>query len=122
MQEELSQNNQVNTHTSNNNNTNHSFHLPSENLSEDECVEKFFNGGLFIQTLLKKLRQTLSLSLDVNLVLTGILSKLAQYPFPVLYHFLLNKNLPVHSGIITLWNILNQVTKRITEDFNKTNL
>ena len=96
--------------------------MPSENLSEDECVEKFFNGGLFIQTLLKKLRQTLSLSLDVNLVLTGILSKLAQYPFPVLYHFLLNKNLPVHSGIITLWNILNQVTKRITEDFNKTNL
>lgn len=113
MQEDLILQNANTVANSNNNNSESSPHLPSETLPEDECLEKFFNGGLFIQILLKKLRQTLSLSLDVNLVLTGILAKLAQFPFPVLYHFLLNKNLPVHSGIITLWSVLNQVIQFI---------
>eukprot|EP00027_Filamoeba_sp_ATCC50430_P011805 CAMPEP_0168577552 /NCGR_PEP_ID=MMETSP0413-20121227/20850_1 /TAXON_ID=136452 /ORGANISM="Filamoeba nolandi, Strain NC-AS-23-1" /LENGTH=238 /DNA_ID=CAMNT_0008611319 /DNA_START=9 /DNA_END=725 /DNA_ORIENTATION=+ len=77
-------------------------------LSSDEaCVEKFYGGGQ-LETLLNQ-------TLDTNLVLTGMFSRLAQYPFPLLYLFLLQKNLPLRTNIRSLWTVLGKLSQQIVQ-------
>ena len=87
------------------------FHITLIEFEEDheEYTNKFYGGGLFLTILLQKLENMLNQSLQLNLLVTGIFIKLAQYPFPILYTFLLDKELKVRPGVTTLWPILQKV-------------
>ncbi len=80
-------------------------------VQHEEYVKKFFGGGLFMTTLLDKLSNLLNQPLATNLILTGIVTRLAHFPFPLLYSYLLNKNLPLRPGIRSLWSVLINVSR-----------
>ena len=74
-------------------------------------TDRFYGGGLFFTTVLSQLESMLENPFSRNLLLTGIFTKLAQYPIPSLYKFLLDKSLPVKPGVKTLWSVLSTVKK-----------
>jgi hypothetical protein len=85
------------------------YFLFDEDENAPEYLTKFYGGGLFLSTLLDQLESMLDHSFSRNLLLTGIFTKLAQYPLAPLYTFLLDKSLPVKPGIRTLWTVLEAV-------------
>jgi len=54
-----------------------------------------FTEGLFLTVLLNKLERMLDSSLEENLLLTGILAKLAQCPHRVIHSYLYEESIPV---------------------------
>jgi hypothetical protein len=85
------------------------YFLFEDNELTPEYIEKFYGGGLLFNTLATQLESMLEHPFSRNLLLTGIFTKLAQYPLPTLYKFLLDKSLPVKPGVKTLWSVLESV-------------
>jgi hypothetical protein len=83
----------------------------SSPLTDKEKVKEFHDGGLFLNALFNKLERFFQNSLNENLILTGIIAKLAQHPLPLLRSFLLWKNLPLRKGVRSLWAVLSKVKK-----------
>ncbi|XP_076584762.1 FHF complex subunit HOOK-interacting protein 1A [Chaetodon auriga] len=71
--------------------------------------------GPFVSVLLSRMENMLSNSLNVNLLLTGILAQLATYPQPLLRSFLLNTNLVFQPTVRSLYQVLAIVKNQIEE-------
>ncbi|GCC37298.1 FHF complex subunit HOOK-interacting protein 1A [Chiloscyllium punctatum] len=75
--------------------------------------------GPFISVLLSKLENMLENELHVNLLLTGIVARLACYPQPLLRSFLLNTNMVFQPSVRSLYQVLASV-KNAIEQFAST--
>ncbi|XP_034390933.1 protein FAM160A1 [Cyclopterus lumpus] len=71
--------------------------------------------GPFVSVLLSRLENMQSNTLQVNLLLTGILAQLAAYPQPLLRSFLLNTNLVFQPTVRSLYQVLATVKNQIEE-------
>ncbi|KAJ8676253.1 hypothetical protein QAD02_012039 [Eretmocerus hayati] len=69
--------------------------------------------GIFLDILLKKLESMMDNNVFVNLHLTGLISRLAIYPQPLLQSFLLNHSLVFQPSIKSLFQILASLKNRI---------
>lgn len=71
--------------------------------------QDIFNGqpniGIFLDVVLRKLECMISNNLYVNLHLTGLISRLAIYPQPLLQSFLLNHSLVFQPSIRSLFQV-----------------
>ncbi|KAK3575941.1 hypothetical protein CHS0354_001144 [Potamilus streckersoni] len=71
------------------------------------------NVGPFMTALLSKLEGMMQNSLQVNLMLTGLLARLAAYPQPLLRSYLLNHNLVFQPTVKSLVQILTVVRQKV---------
>ncbi|XP_041460814.1 FTS and Hook-interacting protein-like isoform X2 [Lytechinus variegatus] len=69
--------------------------------------------GPFMVTIFAKLDSMMENSLYVNLLLTGIISRLACYPQPLLRSFLLNTNMVFQPSVRSLTQVLTSVRSRL---------
>ncbi|XP_058788639.1 FHIP family protein AGAP011705 isoform X2 [Phymastichus coffea] len=69
--------------------------------------------GIFLDILLKKLEYMTENSVYVNLHLTGLISRLAIYPQPLLQSFLLNHSLVFQPSIKSLFQVLASLKHKI---------
>ncbi len=61
--------------------------------------------GPFLRTIFTKLENMLQNSLHVNLLLTGIIARLAQYSQPLLRSLLLNHSLVLETNVKSLFQV-----------------
>lgn len=83
-------------------------HIPqkrSKSANEDEQKPRVPDLGLFITTLFQKVERMPQNSFYVNLILTGVVSRLALYPQPLLRSFLLNYNMVLKPGVRSLFQV-----------------
>ncbi|KAG7203737.1 hypothetical protein KM043_013764 [Ampulex compressa] len=84
-----------------------------------------FNGqpnvGIFLDVVLRKLECMTSNNLYVNLHLTGLISRLAIYPQPLLQSFLLNHSLVFQPSIRSLFQVLASLKHKIDQYLSKYN-
>ncbi|XP_039302045.1 UPF0518 protein CPIJ015043 isoform X3 [Solenopsis invicta] len=84
-----------------------------------------FNGqpnvGIFLDVVLRKLDCMTSNNLYVNLRLTGLISRLAMYPQPLLQSFLLNHSLVFQPSIRSLFQVLASLKHKIDQFLSKHN-
>jgi hypothetical protein len=66
------------------------------------------NIGPFLRTIFSKLENMLQNSLHVNLLLTGIISRLAHYSQPLLRSLLLNHSLVLETNVKSLFQVNQQ--------------
>ncbi|XP_048034259.1 FHF complex subunit HOOK interacting protein 1A [Megalobrama amblycephala] len=71
--------------------------------------------GPFISVLLSRLENMLENSIEVNLLVTGILAQLATYPQPLLRGFLLNTRPVFQAGVRSLYQVLQSVGCQIEQ-------
>ncbi|XP_051558434.1 FHF complex subunit HOOK interacting protein 1A-like [Myxocyprinus asiaticus] len=69
--------------------------------------------GPFVSVLLSRLENMLNNSLQVNLLLTGILAQLSAYPQPLLCSFLLNSNMVFQPSVRSLYQVLASLKYQI---------
>nr|CAB3244292.1 protein FAM160A1-like [Phallusia mammillata] len=69
--------------------------------------------GPLMGTLFAKLDQMINNSLYENLLLTGIVTRLACYPQPLLRSFLLNTQMVFHPSVRSLYQVLNSARNKI---------
>ncbi|XP_018918069.1 FHIP family protein GF15501 isoform X2 [Bemisia tabaci] len=69
--------------------------------------------GLFLDILFAKLESMLSHDLYVNLHLTGLVSRLAVYPQPLIHSFLLDHSLVFQPSIRSLFQVIGTLKQRI---------
>jgi len=69
--------------------------------------------GPFLQALLLKLEGMLHNSYSVNLLLTGVIIRLAAYPQPIIRSFLLHPNLVFQPNVKSLIQVLNTLKQRL---------
>ncbi|PNF15114.1 hypothetical protein B7P43_G15572, partial [Cryptotermes secundus] len=72
--------------------------------------------GPFLDVILKKLEALMSNSLYINLHLTGLISRLAVYPQPLLHSFLLNHSLVFQPSIRSLFQVLGSLKQKIDQN------
>ncbi|CAF0915175.1 unnamed protein product [Rotaria sp. Silwood1] len=80
--------------------------------------------GPFLRTIFSKLENMLHNSLHVNLLLTGIISRLAHYSQPLLRSLLLNHSLVLETNVKSLFQILSNLKSKletISQTFNDFN-
>jgi len=65
--------------------------------------------GLFLKILYNKLEKLLDNTQDINIFLTGTITKLCCYPDSILHSYLINPQLSIHTHVRTLYKILAQV-------------
>jgi len=70
-------------------------------------INIFFNTilGPFLRTIFSKLENMLQNSLHVNLLLTGIIARLAHYSQPLLRSLLLNHSLVLETNVKSLFQV-----------------
>ncbi|KAK2584278.1 hypothetical protein KPH14_006680 [Odynerus spinipes] len=87
------------------------------------CRQDIFNGqpnvGIFLDVILRKLECMTSNNLYVNLHLTGLISRLAIYPQPLLQSFLLNHSLVFQPSIRSLFQVLASLKHKIDQYLSK---
>ncbi|CAF2691543.1 unnamed protein product [Rotaria sp. Silwood2] len=80
--------------------------------------------GPFLRTIFSRLENMFQNSLYVNLLLTGIISRLAQYSQPLLRSLLLNHSLVLETNVKSLFQILSNLKSKletISQTFNDFN-
>lgn len=81
----------------------------SKSFKDTAYRQDVFNGqpnvGIFLDVVLRKLESMTSNNLYVNLHLTGLVSRLAIYPQPLLQSFLLNHSLVFQPSIRSLFQV-----------------
>ncbi|CAF3663299.1 unnamed protein product [Adineta steineri] len=85
---------------------------------------KMADVGPFLRTIFSKLENMLQNSLHVNLLLTGIIARLAQYSQPLLRSLLLNHSLVLETNVKSLFQILSNLKSKletISQTFNDFN-
>ncbi|XP_076294219.1 FHIP family protein AGAP011705 isoform X2 [Lasioglossum baleicum] len=99
--------------------------LPTTKQSKDTYRQDVFNGqpnvGIFLDVLLRKLECMTSNNLYVNLHLTGLISRLAIYPQPLLQSFLLNHSLVFQPSIRSLFQVLASLKHKIDQFLSQHN-
>ncbi|KAM8939085.1 FHF complex subunit HOOK-interacting protein 1A [Pelodytes ibericus] len=71
--------------------------------------------GPFISVILSKLENMLENSLQVNLLLIGIITQLATYPQPLIRSFLLNTNMVFQPSVRSLYQVLASVKHKVEQ-------
>ncbi|KAK1130234.1 hypothetical protein K0M31_018373 [Melipona bicolor] len=93
--------------------------------SKENYRQDVFNGqpnvGIFLDVLLRKLECMTSNNLYVNLHLTGLISRLAIYPQPLLQSFLLNHSLVFQPSIRSLFQVLASLKHKIDQFLSQHN-
>ncbi|XP_046815165.1 FHIP family protein GI14169-like isoform X4 [Vespa crabro] len=91
----------------------------SKQSKDTACRQDIFNGqpnvGIFLDVILRKLECMTSNNLYVNLHLTGLISRLAIYPQPLLQSFLLNHSLVFQPSIRSLFQVLASLKRKIDQ-------
>lgn len=91
----------------------------SQKFSREGSYLDIFNTtpdiGPFLDVILKKLEALMSNSLYVNLHLTGLISRLAVYPQPLLHSFMLNHSLVFQPSIRSLFQVLGSLKQKIDQ-------
>ncbi|CAF1069854.1 unnamed protein product [Adineta ricciae] len=85
---------------------------------------KMADVGPFLRTIFSKLENMLQNSLHVNLLLTGIIARLAHYSQPLLRSLLLNHSLVLETNVKSLFQILSNLKSKletISQTFNDFN-
>ncbi|XP_070168413.1 FHIP family protein AGAP011705 isoform X2 [Polyergus mexicanus] len=99
--------------------------LSKSNKSNTSYRQDIFNGqpnvGIFLDVVLRKLECMTSNNLYVNLHLTGLISRLAIYPQPLLQSFLLNHSLVFQPSIRSLFQVLASLKHKIDQFLSKHN-
>ncbi|XP_043251174.1 FHIP family protein AAEL005291 isoform X1 [Colletes gigas] len=99
--------------------------LTANKQSKDGYRQDVFNGqpnvGIFLDVLLRKLECMTSNNLYVNLHLTGLISRLAIYPQPLLQSFLLNHSLVFQPSIRSLFQVLASLKHKIDQYLSQHN-
>ena len=83
-------------------------HIPLKRTnSATDCEHKKNEPDLgpFLETLFQKVERMPQNSFYVNLILTGVVSRLALYPQPLLRSFLLNYNMVLKPGVRSLFQV-----------------
>jgi nucleosome binding factor SPN SPT16 subunit len=75
------------------------------NVIDYSTYVSFIGLGLFLRTILNKFDNMLQNSLTVNLLLTGIIARLAHYCQPMLRSFLLNPSRPMANNVKSLFQV-----------------
>ncbi|KAK9304464.1 hypothetical protein QLX08_004227 [Tetragonisca angustula] len=93
--------------------------------SKENYRQDVFNGqpnvGIFLDVLLRKLECMTNNNLYVNLHLTGLISRLAIYPQPLLQSFLLNHSLVFQPSIRSLFQVLASLKHKIDQFLSQHN-
>ncbi|XP_067943846.1 FHF complex subunit HOOK-interacting protein 1B-like isoform X2 [Watersipora subatra] len=89
-------------------------------LSLDDSIDSTPSIGPFLTTLLNKLENMMNNSLSVNLLLTGLVTRIAAYPQPLLRSFLLNHSLVFQPTIKSLIQVLSVVREKVDKYAEKT--
>ncbi|CAF0775029.1 unnamed protein product [Rotaria sordida] len=74
---------------------------------------KMSDVGPFLRTIFSKLENMLHNSLHVNLLLTGIIARLAHYSQPLLRSLLLNHSLVLETNVKSLFQILSNLKSKL---------
>lgn len=77
----------------------------SKSATEYEQKQRKPDLGPFLVTLFQKIERMPQNSFYVNLILTGVVSRLALYPQPLLRSFLLNYNMVLKPGVRSLFQV-----------------
>jgi len=85
----------------------------SKSATEYEQKQSKPDLGPFLVTLFQKIERMPQNSFYVNLILTGVVSRLALYPQPLLRSFLLNYNMVLKPGVRSLFQILSSVKIKV---------
>lgn len=85
----------------------------SKSATEYEQKQRKPDLGPFLVTLFQKIERMPQNSFYVNLILTGVVSRLALYPQPLLRSFLLNYNMVLKPGVRSLFQILSSVKIKV---------
>ncbi|XP_072759674.1 FHF complex subunit HOOK interacting protein 2A isoform X2 [Anoplolepis gracilipes] len=85
----------------------------------DHCSGRFYMGP-FLSMLFDKVSNMPRQTYEVNLEVTGLISKLALLPHPYLHEFLLNPLLPLIPGTKSLFLCLQKVVKQLVNEIPKT--
>ncbi|XP_056627545.1 FHF complex subunit HOOK-interacting protein 1A [Triplophysa dalaica] len=93
--------------------------MPSSPFGTKPCSASRGNAvpftGPFVSVLLSRLENMLNNTLQVNLLLTGILAQLAAYPQPLLRSFLLNTNMVFQPSVRSLYQVLASLKNQIEQ-------
>ncbi|XP_029053670.2 FHIP family protein AAEL005291 isoform X2 [Osmia bicornis bicornis] len=99
--------------------------LTANKQTKENYRQDVFNGqpnvGIFLDVLLRKLECMTSNNLYVNLHLTGLISRLAIYPQPLLQSFLLNHSLVFQPSIRSLFQVLASLKHKIDQFLSQYN-
>nr|XP_023016634.1 UPF0518 protein CPIJ015043 [Leptinotarsa decemlineata] len=82
----------------------------------DEIEQTSPSAGPFLSILMDKLKNFLSNSFYINLHLTGLISRLAAYPQPILRAYLLDHSLVLQPNVPSLFEIIG-VLKQKTDEY-----
>lgn len=85
----------------------------------DHCSGRFYMGS-FLSMLFDKVSNMPRQTYEVNLEVTGLISRLALLPHPYLHEFLLNPLLPLIPGTKSLFLCLQKVVKQLVSEIPKT--
>ncbi|CAH1965271.1 unnamed protein product [Acanthoscelides obtectus] len=81
----------------------------------DDIDQSSPSAGPFLSILMEKLKNFLSNSFYVNLHLTGLISRLAAYPQPLLRAYLLDHSLILQPNVPSLFEIIGILKQKIDE-------
>ncbi|UJR16017.1 hypothetical protein I4U23_002931 [Adineta vaga] len=100
------------------------FQQQQQQQSTTGASAKMADVGPFLRTIFSKLENMLQNSLHVNLLLTGIIARLAHYSQPLLRSLLLNHSLVLETNVKSLFQILSNLKSKletISQTFNDFN-
>lgn len=80
-------------------------HIFPEVLNNSEHLENSGTAGSFLTIVLEKLKNFLSNSFYINLHVTGLISRLAIYPQPLLRTYLLDDSLVLQPNVPSLFQV-----------------
>ncbi|XP_054164267.1 FHIP family protein GJ17503-like isoform X2 [Oppia nitens] len=106
------------TNNNNINDTNFSHYVPNsdsnDNQSDNEDTEEYLSPiGPFLQSLMSRLEAFCENDVYTNLQITGLVSRLAVFPLPLLRSLLLNPSLIFHKDVKSLLSLLNELRKKL---------
>ncbi|XP_011639252.1 protein FAM160B1-like [Pogonomyrmex barbatus] len=84
----------------------------------DHCSGRFYMGP-FLSMLFDKISNMPKQTYEINLEITGLISRLALLPHPYLHEFLLNPLLPLIPGTKSLFLCLQKVIKQLVNEIPK---
>lgn len=90
---------------SSNNNRHKKTNISPTIIDDTEQLSSSASAGPFLTILMEKLRNFLSNSFYINLHLTGLISRLAAYPQPLLRAYLLDHSLVLQPNVPSLFEV-----------------
>ncbi|KAF7409801.1 hypothetical protein HZH68_004182 [Vespula germanica] len=108
--------NQINEHEETDAECNHGPNVLFHDIAESNSL---ISEELMINVILRKLECMTSNNLYINLHLTGLISRLAIYPQPLLQSFLLNHSLVFQPSIRSLFQVLASLKHKIDQFLSK---